>query len=166
MATPRTRPWPPPSAYAARRAPPTVSAAVPCGGFTRRDSRASAVRDPGAGSLPVACNSAPSGAYSTARPPSRTASWRSTAGTGSGRAAAAARPCWASVTRRNSRWRASAISRHTPRATVVNGVRGGISSSGSPWRSHASTRPAGTVSYTGATPKPSAVAPASTTLLT
>ncbi|WP_244203955.1 PucR family transcriptional regulator ligand-binding domain-containing protein, partial [Streptomyces tricolor] len=53
------------------------------------------------------------GPYSTARPPRRWASWRSTAGTGSGREAAAARLCWASVTRRSSASRACAISCHT-----------------------------------------------------
>uniref|UniRef100_UPI000AF8D3C2 PucR family transcriptional regulator ligand-binding domain-containing protein n=1 Tax=Streptomyces sp. LUP30 TaxID=1890285 RepID=UPI000AF8D3C2 len=42
---------------------------------------------------------APSGPYSTARPPTRRASCRSTDGTGSGREAAAARLCCASVTR-------------------------------------------------------------------
>ncbi len=82
----------------------------------------------------------------TARPPSRAASAPRTAGTGAGRAAAVARDCWASVTRRSSCSRASAISRHTARATAVNGVRGGTSRSGRPRRAQASTRAAGTVS--------------------
>lgn len=58
------------------------------------------------------------------------------------------------------------MSRHTARATAVKRVSGGTSSSGSPCRSHASTKAAGTVSWTGATPKPSADAPAWTSRAT
>ncbi len=58
--------------------------------------------------------------------------------------------------------RACAISCQTARATPENVVRGGTSSRGSPCISHASTSAPGTVSCTGATPKPSAAPPAAT----
>lgn len=176
-AEPEDEPLTPPRAYAARWMPSTVSlaelgagralpsAASGTGGLpgpTTPASRARARRASGDGARPAADSSVPSAASSTAWPPTRDASWVRTAGTGSGRAAAAARPCCACVTLRSSRWRASAISRHTARATAVKVVGGGTSSSGRPCRSHASTSSAGTVSYTGVTPKPSAAAPAAT----
>lgn len=115
------------------------------------------------GSRPAAYGTDPSGVTSDAHPPSRPASTRSTAPTGSGRDAAVARARCASLTRRSSSSRARAMSSHTARATPENVVRGGTSSSGSPCRSHAATSADGTSSYTGATPKPSAAAPAATT---
>jgi hypothetical protein len=129
---------------------------------TTRASPASAWRAPASGSRPAAAISAPSGPYSAAQPPSRAASRRSTEGTGSGREAAAARLCWASETRRSSASRACAISCHTARATAENVVRGGTSTSGSAYASQAATSARGTVSCTGATPKPSAAPPAAT----
>ncbi len=162
-ATPRTKPRPGPRAYAASRVPATVSVAVLEGcPVTNRASSASARRTSSPGSRPAAAISAPSGPYSTARPSSRPASLRSTDGTGSGREAAAARPCWAWVIRRSSASLARAISCHTARATPENVVRGGTSTSGSPCSSQAATSPAGTVSCTGATPNPSAAPPAAT----
>ncbi|CAM5310216.1 hypothetical protein SALBM135S_05510 [Streptomyces alboniger] len=135
------------AAGAPRRTTPVSSRSASCA--------ASGVR-------PADWSSAPSGPYRAARPPSLAASLRRTAGTGSGSAAAVARPCCACATRRSSAWRASAMSRHTARATPLNVVRGGTSTSGSPWRSQAATRAGGTVSWTGATPKPRAAPPAAT----
>lgn len=102
------------------------------------------------------------GPSSTAYPSRRAARRVSTARTGSGPAAAVARPRWASAARRSPACRDSAISRHTARATALNGVADGTSISGSPQRSQAATRPRGTASCTGATPKPSAAPPAAT----
>lgn len=146
--------------------PSTVSVAedtsLSGAGRTTWASASSEVRTAADGAAPASYATEPSAPSTPAHPPTRVANCRSTAGTGSGRAAADARPCWASVTRRSSRWRACAISPHTARATAVNGVRGGTSTSGRPRRSHASASAAGTVSYTGVTPKPSAAPPAST----
>ncbi len=172
-AVPSTNPSPLPSAWATSRTPATVSDAeegrasggsCPDGpdGRTTSASFASAVRASAPGSGPAPAIGVPSGPYSSARPPRRRASCWRTAGTGSGRAAAVARLCCASVTRRSSAVRACAISCHSARATAENVVRGGTSSSGSPCISHASTSAPGTVSCTGATPKPSAAPPAAT----
>ncbi|GAQ58337.1 hypothetical protein a10_08224 [Streptomyces acidiscabies] len=137
--TPAPEAAPVPEAAPAREAPPTV---------------------------PAAATSTPSGPNSTARPPVRWASCRSTAGTGSGRDAAAARLCWASVTRRSSEVRARSINCHTARATAANVVSSGTSISGNPYDSQAATRARGTVSWTGATPNPRATPPAAITLET
>ncbi len=160
-AVPSTNPSPLPSACATSRTPATVSDAEEgrasegsrVDGRTTSASFASAARVPSPGSAPAPAISVPSGPYSTARPPRRRASCWRTEGTGSGRAAAVARLCWASVTRRSSAVRVCAISCHSARATAENVVRGGTSSSGSPCISHASTSAAGTVSCTGATPE-------------
>lgn len=127
-----------------------------------RRRRASPARGASADVLPAPAISVPSGPYSTARPPTRWASCRRTDGTGSGREAAAARLCWASVTRRSSAVRARSISCQTARATAENVVCGGTSRSGSSYASQAATSALGTVSCTGASPNPSAAPPAAT----
>lgn len=131
-------------------------------GRTTSASAASAWRAAVPAGRPAAATSVASGPYSTARPATRWASCRSTDGTGSGREAAAARLCWASVTRRSSASRAWAISCQTARATPENVVRGGTSTSGRACAAQAATSAGGTVSCTGATPKPRAAPPAAT----
>ncbi|GAA3303729.1 hypothetical protein GCM10020295_53050 [Streptomyces cinereospinus] len=131
-------------------------------GRTTRDSSSSAWRASSAGARPAVAIRPPSGPYSAVQPPTRWASCRRTEGTGSGRAAAAARLRWASVTRRSSACRARAVSCQTARATPEKVVRGGTSSSGRPYASQAPTSAGGTVSCTGATPKPRAAPPAAT----
>lgn len=54
------------------------------------------------------------------------------------------------------------MSCQTARATPENVVRGGTSMSGSSYALQASTSARGTVSWTGATPKPRAAPPAAT----
>ncbi|EQD85236.1 hypothetical protein A8924_5974 [Saccharopolyspora erythraea NRRL 2338] len=73
----------------------------------------------------------------------------------------------ASATRLRSRWAASLIATATARLMARNGVRGGITSRGSPCRTHASRSGSGRASCIGGvTPKPSALTPAASSRCT